>query len=113
MSAYMLAADLFALPYRDGASYRRGSLLAPLAHGRAIVTTYPRTTHPEMIHGQSVYLTPPGSPEELAQAIGALARETDLRRRLEAGARALAANFTWESIAAQTAAFFRQVTTRS
>jgi hypothetical protein len=32
-----------------------------------------------------------------------------LRARLEAGAAALAAEFTWERIARQTAAFFRRL----
>jgi glycosyltransferase involved in cell wall biosynthesis len=39
VSAYLLAADLAALPYSDGASFRRGSLLAALTHGLPTVTT--------------------------------------------------------------------------
>src|SRR5439155_9131320 len=38
-SAYLLAADAAAFPFRDGASLRRGSLLAALAHGLPTVST--------------------------------------------------------------------------
>ncbi len=41
VSAYFLASDICVLPYRDGASFRRGSFMAALAHGLPIVTTSP------------------------------------------------------------------------
>lgn len=40
-SAYLLAGDVALLPYLDGASARRGSLLACAAHGLPIVSTQP------------------------------------------------------------------------
>jgi glycosyltransferase involved in cell wall biosynthesis len=41
VSAYLLAGDAALLPYADGASARRGSLLACAAHGLPIVSTLP------------------------------------------------------------------------
>jgi glycosyltransferase involved in cell wall biosynthesis len=41
LSAYLLAGDVALLPYADGASARRGSLLACAVHGLPIVSTQP------------------------------------------------------------------------
>lgn len=41
VSAWFHAADVAVLPYLDGASYRRGSLLAALTHAVPVVTTWP------------------------------------------------------------------------
>lgn len=41
LSAYLLAGDVALLPFVDGASARRGSLLACAAHGLPIVSTLP------------------------------------------------------------------------
>lgn len=41
LSAHLLAGDVALLPYADGASARRGSLLACAAHGLPIVSTRP------------------------------------------------------------------------
>ncbi|MEP7189856.1 MAG: glycosyltransferase family 4 protein [Roseiflexaceae bacterium] len=116
VSAHLLAADIAALPFADGASFRRGSLLAALAHGLPVVTTQPTTddrrpttddrmsstvVHRRFVDGENVLLVPPGDALALVAAIERLARDTALCEQLAAGGRALAAQFGWDAIAAQ------------
>lgn len=106
VSAGLLATDVCLLPYRDGVSFRRGTLHACLAHGRAIVTTRPAVELEQVRDGENMLLVEPRDPEGLTEAVIRLATNPALRARLETGAKALAAEFTWERIARQTAAFF-------
>lgn len=106
VSANLLAADVCVLPYRDGASFRRGSFMAALAHGRPIVSTHPRVSLPELGDGENVLLVPPDDPDALAAAVARLAADLTLRRRIGDGAGELARKFTWEHIAARTADLF-------
>ena len=109
VSARLLATDVCVLPYRDGVSFRRGTLHACLAHGRALITTRPAVPLPEVQNGENMLLVEPRDPEGLAEAVTRVATDPALRVRLEAGAAVLAAEFTWEHIARQTAAFFRRL----
>jgi glycosyltransferase involved in cell wall biosynthesis len=102
VSAALLSADVVVLPYRDGISFRRGSLHAALAHGCPVVSTTPRVPLPELRDGENVLLVPPEDPEALSQAVLRLYRDPGLRRRIGDGARALAQQFTWEHIARRT-----------
>lgn len=115
VTANFLASDICVLPYRDGASYRRGTLMAALAHGMPIVTTTPRAAGavhglrsvpvgsplPTLRDGENCLLVPPDDPRALAEAIRRAAASPDLRRRIGAGARELAQHFTWDKIAQQ------------
>jgi glycosyltransferase involved in cell wall biosynthesis len=109
VSAAFLAADICVLPYRDGISFRRGSLMAALAHGRPIVATQPAVELPELRHKQNVYLVAPCNPLALAEAIIVLREDPVLRAQLAAGAEALARNFRWDAIAQATADFFQRL----
>ncbi len=99
LSQGFAACDVVALPYRDGASLRRGTLQAALVHGAAIVTTRPRVDQGADF-ADAMYLVPAGDATALARGIATLLDMPDLRRRLQARARVLSEQFSWEKIAA-------------
>lgn len=109
VSTYLHAADVMVMPYRDGVSLRRGTLMAVLAHGRPLITTRPATPTPELDHGQNVWFVPADDETALAEAIGTLAADPALRARLGEGAAQVADLFTWDKIAARTAAFYTEL----
>jgi glycosyltransferase involved in cell wall biosynthesis len=102
VSAALLSADIVVLPYRDGISFRRGSLHATLAHGCPIISTTPRVPLTELHEGENILLVPPATPEAVSQAAQRLHRHPELRQRIGQGARLLAEQFTWKQIAERT-----------
>jgi glycosyltransferase involved in cell wall biosynthesis len=112
VSANLLASDICVLPYRDGASFRRGSFMAALVHGLPTVTTSvdllaadsksaaPRL--PSLRDGENVLVVPPDDVAALAEAIARLADTPELRQRLGQGAKELSKAFGWDSIAEKT-----------
>jgi polysaccharide biosynthesis protein PslF len=134
VSAHLLAADLAALPFADGASFRRGSLLATLAHGLPTITTQPTTDDrrpaPEdqhqlgesggrwsvvggrLVDGENVLLIPHEDAAALAAGIARVGGDPALRERLAGGAQALAAQFEWPEIATRHEALYTALITR-
>jgi glycosyltransferase involved in cell wall biosynthesis len=106
VSTFLHAADLMVMPYRDGVSLRRGTLMAVLAHGRPLLTTSPASPTPELAHGQNVWLVPPEEAESVRQAAHALLADPALRGRLGENAARLSSSFSWDKIAGETAVFF-------
>lgn len=111
VSAHFLAADMCVLPYRDGASYRRGTFMAALAHGMAIVTTAgPQTADgrrlvtgdrqlPTLRDGENVMLVPPDDVAAIARAVKRIAASPELCERIQRGAQGTAQFFSWDRIA--------------
>lgn len=114
-SAALSTADVAMLPYVDGASLRRGSLLACLAHGIPTITTRPR---PEPTLEERNVVAPfehqsefaiddelavlvdtPASPGALVAAAQALLDDPARRAQLACGGRALAERLSWDAIA--------------
>jgi len=109
VSAWLLACDVVTLPYRDGVSLRRGSLMAALAHGCAIISTQPPSPVTELRDNENIRLVPPDSSEVLVLAITGLLNAPEFRARLGAAARLTAQQFGWGAIAKRTLEFFRAV----
>jgi len=109
VSAHLLACDAIVLPYRDGVSFRRGSLMAALAHGCAVITTHPATPLPELQDGVNIRLVPPDSASAIVLAVTELLEAPDFRARLGQGAQKLSALFSWAEIARRTLEFYRSL----
>jgi GT2 family glycosyltransferase/glycosyltransferase involved in cell wall biosynthesis len=111
-SLTLLALDAMALPFRDGASFRRGSLLAPLIHGLPIITTTGQATAtesdgPQLIDAQNVLLIEPDQPLVLASRLEQLRHDPALQATLAAGALELSRYFDWDYIAVSLLEIYR------
>lgn len=109
VSAYLSTVDVVALPYQDGVSLRRGSLMAALAHGRPIISTQTETEEAALRHGHNLLLVPPGDPDSLASEIKGLAVTPQQGAALGLAAKETAARFDWSSISAETLRFYRSL----
>jgi len=111
VSAHLLAADAVVMPYRDGVSFRRTTLIAALRHGCPVVSTRPANLElmPEIEPGQNLLLAAPGHVDSLVETIAPLAGDLALRERLAKGAKQLGSRFEWDEIAAQTAGLYRSL----
>jgi glycosyltransferase involved in cell wall biosynthesis len=106
VSHALSAADVLFMPYEDGASLRRGTLMAGLAHGCAVVTTQPQAPCPELVDGQDLLFVPPAHPQAAASEILRIAGNAKLASRLRAGAKISSRQFTWQEIARQHAGLY-------
>jgi len=110
----LAAADIVALPYRDGASLRNGTLIAALACGAAVVTTRPAdpATLAPLRDGEHCCLVPPNEPQALARALAELLADPARRAHLRTGAGAIATAFAWERIAQRHAQLYDVILAR-
>jgi len=107
---YFAAADVVALPFKDGASLRRTSLQAALAYACPTITTHPTDDPlPEFTEGVHLRYVPPNDPPALAQVLAHLHTHPQERQALATGARQAAQQFRWDAIAARILAFYQQV----
>ena len=112
VSASLLSSDICALPFRDGASVRRGSLLAAIHHGLPVVTTFPEKPEPLLVNGENLAMVERDSPRALADALEELWRDPAARAGLSAGARKLAERFAWPEIAARHLEMYESLLSR-
>ena len=99
VSADLAAIDILLMPYADGANLRRGTLMAGMAHGCAIITTTPQGPLPELVDGRDLLYISPENAIGAADAVARLAENPNLRRILGERARQQSQQFTWDAIA--------------
>lgn len=101
LAAYLCAADIIVLPYRDTTT--SGLLTAARRFGRPVVATDTGDLGAVIADGVDGLLAPPRDPAALARAITRLLADGELRSRLgEAGQRAALERDTWDHAARQT-----------
>ncbi len=110
VSAWLKAVDVVALPFRDGASFRRGSLMAAIQHECAIITTQPVVPIPEFRDGDTMLLHPIDDVRALVAACKRLHNDPVLRRTLSNHIASLKNRFNWSSITTETVQFFERIT---
>jgi glycosyltransferase involved in cell wall biosynthesis len=92
LSAHLFACAVFAQPFPEGVTTRRGSVMAELAHGRPVVTTDGWLTEAvwrERGRGASVTLVPSDDHAVFGKALATLLRDADARTRAGRAAREL------------------------
>jgi glycosyltransferase involved in cell wall biosynthesis len=125
VTANFLASDLCVLPYREGASYQHGTLMAALAHGMPIVTTPSCETGgqigdaasgdttasalPQLRDGENCLLVAPDDPHALVRVIEHAAASPELLSTIRRGACDVAKHFTWDKIVQQHLDLFARV----
>ena len=109
VSTYLLASDLCVLPYDDGISSRRGSLMAALAHCVPVISTHPRIPSAYFKDGENVSLVPPRDPEALRDRIMELMMAAQKRTGLSQNGVQLLRVFAWPRIGQQTLELYAQV----
>ena len=108
VAADLNACDVLVMPYEDGASLRRGTLMAGLANGCAIVTTTPQGPLPELQDGRDLLYAPPGDAAALAAAVLRIAADPELAALLRRNARERSALFSWAAIARRHLELYRR-----
>jgi len=112
VTAFWSASDIAVLPYVDGASLRRGTLMAALAHALPVVTTAPRLPIPQFRAGENIAFAPAEDIEALAIQVIALSESPLLRERLSRGAAQVAQEFTWPRIVDRHLELYRSLLVR-
>jgi glycosyltransferase involved in cell wall biosynthesis len=97
VASHLLACDLLVQPYPDGATTRRGSLMAGLALGLPCITTLGLVSEPFWQSSGAVALAPAGADQAMVSCTETMLAEPDLRRSLgERAARLYRERFSLE-----------------
>jgi len=105
--------DAYVVPYDEGASLRRGTLLAGFRVKAPIITTTPRYPDPALRDGETVLAVSPCSAEALVAGLQRLLEDHEFQERLRRGQAELGQRFDWTSIAFRHLEFVARLSTGS
>lgn len=109
LRAYLTTADAVVMPFRDGASYRRSSMIIAIHYGAAIITTTPNVAIPAFQHEENLLLVPPNNVQALTDTLTHLYNNPSLNQTLRRGALELSHEFSWERIVSGYEAFYQRI----
>src|SRR5262249_34370279 len=89
LSAWLTKCDLMIQPYPDGISSRRGSAMAALAHGLAMVASAGPLTEGIWAHSGAAALVPVGDPNRFIEVVNNLIADQQARTAIGTRARHL------------------------
>jgi glycosyltransferase involved in cell wall biosynthesis len=89
LSAHLSACDLLIQPYPDGVSSRRGTMMAGLAHGKPIVTTYGPLSAPFWKQAAGLALAPVDDPVRFMKLVRELAGDPAALEQMGRAAKSL------------------------
>jgi glycosyltransferase involved in cell wall biosynthesis len=99
VSGLLFAADVVALPFTYGLSFKSGSLLAALAHGAPVVGTLAPADDDDCARQEYLRRVAPRDAGALAESLLDLLGDPAERHRLAHAGQQAAAPFSWSSIA--------------
>lgn len=118
LSAHLLACDVLVLPYDEGASFRRTTLVAALAHGVPVITTSPPDGArafeavdglPDLRSCEELLLVPPGNPRALASAAKTLLADRSRAAQIGEAGRQAAKAFDWTRVSDRHVDLYRTI----
>ena len=107
ISQYLQSADLAVLPFVEGASDRRCSLLAVLHHWLPTITTNGPNVPPDFVDRKNMLLVSPRDPDAVGGATERLIENPGLMKHLADEAGKLSRMFSWDEIAQRTIRSYR------
>jgi UDP-glucose:(heptosyl)LPS alpha-1,3-glucosyltransferase len=112
LSFHLWASDLVLLPFSDGVSTRRGTLMAALAHGRPVLGLRGCNTDAVLADAaDALALTPAGDPHAFSSAAVELTRDPERLRTIgDAGRRLYESRFDWPILAQSIASVLAATT---
>lgn len=99
VSQYLLSSDLCVQLYGDGISYRRGSFLAALGHGLAVVTSGKKLLPEGLKDQENILAVSHKNAGEVAEAVKKLIASEQLKKELGLKAKELSGRFSYGAIA--------------